>query len=61
MHNGFVSTRLMRMGSIATLGMLFQSGGCAINPADLLGSLITTAVNLTINSFVTSAFGLGAF
>ena len=61
MQNRFVSTRLLKLGSIATLGMLLQTGGCALNPADLLGSLITTAVNLTISSFVTSAFGVGGF
>ena len=50
------SARILKLGSIASVGMLFQAGGCAID--ELLPTLINTAVGLAINSFVGNFLGV---
>jgi hypothetical protein len=51
--------RLVRLGSIASLGMLFQAGGCAIDTSGIATALVSTFSSLFVNSLVSGFLGTG--
>ena len=59
MRKRLTSTRLLKLGSIATGGMLFQTAGCAPEAQALVETFATSFLNLLISSFVSNLFGVG--
>lgn len=51
--------RLLTLGGIASLGMLFQTGGCAFDPQTLFSGFVDTFANILIANFVGSLLGGG--
>ncbi len=52
--------RLIKLGSIASTGMMFQAAGCTALDVDALANtLVTTFSTLFINSLVGGLFGVG--
>ncbi len=46
-------------GSTAGMVVLFQAGGCALDPASLFVLFADTFLTLVVNSFVSQIFGVG--
>ena len=59
MRKRLTSTRLLKLGSIATAGMLLQTTSCAPQAQALAETFATSFLNLLINSFVSNLFGVG--
>ena len=49
--------RMMKLASIATMGMVLQVGGCSLDT--LLPTFISSFVGLGLPSVVSSVFGVG--
>ena len=59
MQKTFACTRLLKLSSMAALGMLFQAGGCALDPQALAASFVNTFSTILIGNFVSNFFGVG--
>ena len=51
--------RLMKLASIATMGMAFQVAGCNASLEALLPTFVSSFVGLALSSFVNGIFGVG--
>ena len=54
-----VRGRMMKLASIATMGMLLQVGGCNLSLDTLLPTFVSTFVGLGLSSVVSNVFGVG--
>ncbi len=51
--------RFLKLGSLASLGMMFQLGGCTTDPSALIQGFGGTFAAILINQFVGNLFGIG--
>lgn len=53
--------RVYRLSAIAASAMVFQAGGCAIDPQELVAQFATIFSNLVISTVVNGVLGVPAF
>lgn len=51
--------RMMKLASVATMGMLLQVGGCNLSLDTLLPTFISSFVGLGLSTVVNGIFGVG--
>lgn len=59
MRKGFAPTRWLKIGSVVSMGMVFQAGGCAVDPQALAIDLLQTFAGILISTLVNNFFGVG--
>lgn len=57
MRRKLTSTRLLKLGSIATMGMLFQTAGCAPDLQGLANTFTDLFASFLISTVVGNLFG----
>lgn len=51
--------RMLKLASIATMGMLLQVGGCNLSLDTLLPTFVSSFVSLGLSTAVNNLFGVG--